>query len=119
MVKGNGTGVCGHSVDIKLRIFLGKYSIAFQAEIYTILACVHETEHVSICCDSQAALRALQAAKTKSPLVRRCRKALIDICTGTLGLYWVLGMSRCEEMKSPTSLRGTVLFKCSLDMSLS
>ena len=65
-MKGTGTVVCGQSVDIKLSIFLGKHAIDFQSEIYAILACVHEIEHVSICCDSQAALTALQAAKNIS-----------------------------------------------------
>ena len=110
-VKGTGTGVCGQSVDIKLSTFLGKHAIAFRAEKYAILACVHETEYVNICSDSQAALTALQAAITTSPSVRRCQKALIDICTGTVGLYWVLGMPRCEDVSSPTRLQGTVLFK--------
>ena len=92
IVNRNGTGFCRQSVDIKLSIFLGKHAIVFHAEIYAILAFVHETGYVSICSDSQAALTALQAAKTKSPLVRRCQKTLIDISTGTVGLYWVLGM---------------------------
>ena len=46
-----------------------------QAEVYVILACAQEIEaqdrpekYVSICSDSQAALKALQAAKTTSPL---------------------------------------------------
>ena len=97
-MKGTGTVVCGQSVDIKLSIFLGKHAIDFQAEICAILACVHDIGHVSICSDGQAALTAFQAVKTKSPLVRRCQKALIDICTSTVGLYWVLGMPRCEDM---------------------
>jgi ribonuclease HI len=71
----------------------------FQAEVYAILACVHETEtqdwpekYVSICSDSQAALKALQAAKTTSPLVRQCQQALNDISTRrAVGLYWVPG----------------------------
>jgi len=66
-VKGIGTGVCGQSVDIKFSIFLGKYAIIFQAEIYAILACVHEIEYFKICSDSQAALTKLQDAKTNSP----------------------------------------------------
>ena len=48
----------------------------FQAEVYATLACINETESqdrtekfVSICSDSQAALKGLQAAKTTSPLV--------------------------------------------------
>ena len=51
--------------------------IVFQAEVYAILARVYEIEtpsrpekYVSICSDSQAALKALQAAKTTSPLVK-------------------------------------------------
>jgi hypothetical protein len=54
---------------------LGKHTTVFQAEVYAILACVHEIEtqdrpekYVGVCSDSQAALKALQAAKTMSPL---------------------------------------------------
>jgi hypothetical protein len=64
-----------------------------------ILAYIHETEtwdrpqkYVSIHSDSQAALKALQAAETMSPLVRQCQKALNDISTRhTVGLCWVPG----------------------------
>ena len=45
---------------------LEKHAIVFQTEVYAILACVYETEtqdrpekYVSICSDSQAALKAL------------------------------------------------------------
>jgi len=54
----------------------GKHTAVFQAEVYAILACVHETEtqdrpdkYVSVFSDSQVALKALQAAKAMSPLV--------------------------------------------------
>jgi hypothetical protein len=47
----------------------------FQAEVYAISACVHENEtqirpekYISICSDSQVALKAPQVAKM-SPLV--------------------------------------------------
>ena len=47
---------------------------------------------MSICPDSQAALKAPQAAKTTSPLVRKCQKTLNDISTQhNVGLYWVPG----------------------------
>ena len=67
--------------------------------MYAILACVYEIEtqdrpekYVSICSDSQAALKALQTAKTTSRLVRQCQKAWNDISTRhTVGLYWVPG----------------------------
>jgi len=73
--------------------------LVFQTEVYAILACVHKIEtqdrpekYVSVCSDSQAALKVLQAAKTTSPLVRQCQKALNDISTRyTEGLYWVPG----------------------------
>jgi len=66
---------------------------------HAILACVHEIEtqdrpenYVSICSDSQAALKALRAAKTASLLVQQCQKALNDTSTGhAVGLYWVPG----------------------------
>jgi ligand-binding sensor protein len=76
------------SVNRRLSISLGKHATVFQAEVYAILACVNETEtqdrpekHVSICSESQAALKALQAAKTTSPLVWQCQQALNDIST--------------------------------------
>jgi hypothetical protein len=47
---------------------------------------------VSICSDSQAALKTLQAARTPSPLIQQCQRALNDICTQqVVGLYWVPG----------------------------
>jgi hypothetical protein len=81
----SGAGVYGQSLGRRLSISLGKYVTVFQAVIYATLACVHEIQvnfrsekHISICSDSQAALKALQAAKT-SPLLRQCQRALNDI----------------------------------------
>ena len=62
------------------RVFsLGRYTTLFQAEIYAIVACAHEMQskckldkQVSICSDSQAALKVLQAVRTMYPLVRQC-----------------------------------------------
>jgi len=52
-------------------------------------------KYISICCDSQAALIALQVGKTTSPLVQQCRKALNDISTQhSVGLFQVPGHSR-------------------------
>jgi len=46
---------------------------------------------VSICPDSQAALKALKAVRT-SPFVHQCQRALNDICTRhVVGLFWVPG----------------------------
>jgi ribonuclease HI len=97
--EGTGAGVYGQSVNRRLSIPLGKYATVFQAEVYAILVCVQETEtqdrpekYVSICFDSQAGLKAFQAAKTTPPLVQQCQKALNDISARhTVGLYWVPG----------------------------
>jgi hypothetical protein len=47
---------------------------------------------VSICSDSQAALKALKAVRTTPLLVHQCQKALNDISAlHAVGLYWVPG----------------------------
>jgi len=79
--EGTGAGVYGHSVGRRLSIYLGKNATVFQAEVYAILVCVHETEtqdgpekYVSVCSDSQAVLKALQAARTSSHLCDSARR---------------------------------------------
>jgi ribonuclease HI len=97
MREGTGAGVYGQSVGSRLSFSLGRYATVFQAEIYAILACAYEIQHqnrperyMSICSDSQAALKALQAIKTMSPLVQQCQRALNDISTRhAVGLFWV------------------------------
>jgi ribonuclease HI len=99
MEEGAGARVFGQSVNRRLSISLGKHTTVFQAEVYAILACVHEVrtqdrpeKYVIICSDSQADLRALQAARTTSPLVRQCQQVLNDISTRhAVGLFWVPG----------------------------
>jgi ribonuclease HI len=99
MAEGTGAGVYGQSVHRRLSIPLGRHATVFQAVVYAILACAHEIEaqgqperYVSIYSDSQAALKAIQAAKTTSPLVRQCQQALNDISARhAVKLYWVPG----------------------------
>ena len=93
--------VYGQSANRGLSISLRKHATVFQAEVYAILDCVHENEtqdrpetYVGICSDSQAALKALQAAKTTPPLVRQCQKALNISTQHAVGLYWVPGHAR-------------------------
>jgi len=96
--EGTGAGVFGQSMRGRLSFSLGRYTTVFKAEIYAILACAHEIQSqyrsekpVSICSDSQAALKALQAVRT-SPLVRQCPEALNDISARhVVGLYWAPG----------------------------
>jgi hypothetical protein len=41
-MEGTRDGVYGQSADRRLSISLGKHAKMFQAEVYVILACVHE-----------------------------------------------------------------------------
>jgi hypothetical protein len=94
--EGTGAGVYGQSANRRLSISLVNMPV-FQADVHAILVCDHEIEYqddpekyISICSDSQTAMKALQAAKTTSPLVRQCQQALIDMSTRhAVGLYWV------------------------------
>ena len=59
IAEGTRAGVYGQSSNRRLGIPLGKHATVFQAEVYAILACVHETEtqdrpekYISICSDS-------------------------------------------------------------------
>ena len=44
MKEGTGVGVYGQSVGRRLSFSQGSYATVFQAEIYAILACVHEIQ---------------------------------------------------------------------------
>jgi ribonuclease HI len=79
--------------------------------VYEIPTNVRPEKYVSICCDSQAALRALQAAKTTSPLVQQCHKALNDTSAGHIGgPYWLPGLAgvRGNEMADKLARDGSV-----------
>ena len=97
--EGTGAGVYGQSANRSLNIPLGRHSTVFHAVVHAILACVQEIEtqdrlekHVSISSDSQEDLKALQASKTRPPLVRQCQQKLNDISARhAVGLYWVPG----------------------------
>jgi ribonuclease HI len=97
--EGTGAEVFRQSVNRRLIMSLGKHTTVFQAELYAILACIHGVrtqdrpeKYASICSDSQAALKALQAARTTSPLVKQCQQALNDISAQhAVGLFWVPG----------------------------
>jgi hypothetical protein len=66
---------------------------------------------VSICSDSQAALKALQAARTTPPVVQQCQKSLNVISTQhTVGLYLVPGHAglRGNEIADKLARDGSV-----------
>ena len=66
----------------------------------------------SICSDSQAAQKALQAVRTTSPLVHQCQKASNDISARhVVGFYWVLGHAgiRGNEIADELARGGSAL----------
>ena len=72
------------SHNIKQVVPLGHYATVFQAEVYAIRICVsylcdEVNVSIAICSDSQAALKALAAAKTTSQLVLETMKALTEL----------------------------------------
>jgi len=115
--EGTGAGIYGQSVKRMLSISLGKHTAVFQAEVYAILACIHEIrtqdrpeKYVIICRDSQVALKALQAARA-SPLVQQCQQVLNDISARhAVGLFWVPGHAgvRGNEIADQLARGGSV-----------
>jgi ribonuclease HI len=108
----------GQPLGRRLSISLGKYVTVFQAEIYAILAFAYGIQtnarsenYISICSDSQAVMKALQAAKTTSPLLWQCQRALNDISTyHSVGLFWVPGHAgiRGNEIADELAREGSV-----------
>jgi ribonuclease HI len=117
MREGTGAGIYGQSVRRRLSFSVGKYATVFQTELFAILACVHDIKvhgtpekYVSICSDSQAALKALRAVRTTSPLVYQCQKALNDISAQhAVGLYWVPGHAGVNDNEIAMSSQAAVL----------
>jgi len=90
MMEGTGTGVYGQSLGRSLSISQGMQATVFQAEVYDILACVYGLQmnampekYINTGSDSQAALKALQAAK-------QC-------------LHWYKGAKRCSMISLPST----------------
>ena len=123
MKERTGAGIFGQSMRRRLSFPPGRYTTVFQAEIYAILACAYEIQfqnrpekYICICSDSQAALKALQAART-SPLVHQCQKVLNISARHMVGLYWVPGHAEYKEMRSLMSSQEAALLWNFLDSS--
>ena len=101
-----------------------RYATLFQAEIYAILACAYEIQlygrpekYLSICSDSQVALKAFQANRT-SPLVQQCQRGSTDISIWhTVGLYWVPGQAGVRGNKITNKLTRDGSVQNLLDLS--
>jgi len=78
---------------------LGELCSVFQAEVYAILQCARleglhsrSNSSIAICSDSQAALKALSAAKVTSALVAKTMAALKELAVfNSVRLVWVPG----------------------------
>lgn len=103
------------SLGRMLSISLGRYTPLFQADIVAILVCVYKIQmtaksekYISIRSDS---LTDLKADKTTSPLVRNCKRALIEFCTHhSVRLSWVPGDSGVSGKEIVGELPRGVLF---------
>ena len=91
--------------------------------MYAVQMSVRSEEYISICCDSQATLKALKAAKT-SPLVRHCQRASNEIFSHhSVGLIWVPGHSGicgneiADELAGEGSVHQVVEPEPALDVS--
>jgi hypothetical protein len=80
---------------------------------------VRSEKYVSICSNSLAALIALQAARTMSPLVQQCQKMLNDISTWySMGLFWVPKHAEvCGTEISNELAKERVVFASLLDLN--
>ncbi|XP_031779861.1 uncharacterized protein LOC116416283 [Nasonia vitripennis] len=79
---------------------LGQYATVFQTEIYAILTCAQRKIElgardriITICSDSQAALRALMAHRTTSRLIWECKVVINQLTAhnNKVRLLWVPG----------------------------
>jgi hypothetical protein len=121
--------ICWHSADIpkENNVFCNNLKpwMAFHILLHMyvcIYACIYVAawlswktgkaeKYVSICSDSLAALKALQAARTTPPVVQRCQKSLNVISTQhSVGLYLVPGHAglRGNEIADKLARDGSV-----------
>ena len=105
-----GASVFIESYNIKQVIPLGRYASVFQAEVYAIHICVlysvdEVNASVTICSDSQAALKALAAAKTTSQLVLEIINVLTELSIHNyVRLLWVTAHSDILDNKEADKL---------------
>ncbi|XP_067209966.1 uncharacterized protein [Linepithema humile] len=98
---GSGAGFFGSPEGWKESISLDSYATVFQAEIVAILSCaqtvrsrIEAAEHIRICADSQAAIKALRAPTITSRLVQECRDVLNKLAREReVTVTWVPGHS--------------------------
>ena len=100
---------------------LGAFATVFQAEVFTIMASIHESiargyngKTIKIFTDSQAALKALVTINSK--LVLQCLGCLNELATyNSVQLVWVpghegiLGNERTDELAKKGAVNGVLV----------
>lgn len=96
-----GAGVFSRELRLQESYSLGRYCTVFQAEIFAIMCGVQAALHQNVtgkviyfCSDSQAAIKALTSASSRSKLVIACRTQIEELnSVNTVHLLWVPGHS--------------------------
>ena len=114
-MEGTGAGVYGQSACRRLCFSWGRYPTVFQAEIYAILACVHEIQFQNRPEKYLSALRWLWKLSWPSEHLhwsdsakRRWTISLPDMWWGCSGSLDMLGY---EVMRLPMSSQGTAVLR--------
>lgn len=97
-----GAGVYCRELELEDSYSLGRHCTVFQAEVFAIicgvLAALRQKlcggRSIYFCSDSQAAIKALASAESRSQLVNVCRSLLEDLSTvNNVFIVWVPGHS--------------------------
>ncbi|XP_029055154.2 uncharacterized protein LOC114882432 [Osmia bicornis bicornis] len=108
--SGTGAGVAGESPRVEMTHKLDYHVTVFQAEVFAIWACAkynldraHSGEHIYICSDSLAPLRALHKVEVRSKLVRDCALTLRQLSLkNRVKLIWVPGHAGIPGQRTGT-----------------
>jgi len=119
----NGNAGCGiyiPELQLEMSVPLGPTATVFQAEVHAIRTCLSipalladGTAAITICTDSQAAIRALGRPCTKSKLVSDCREKLDELAARlpvhviwVPGHYGIEGNERADTLARAASTMG-------------
>lgn len=108
----SGAGVFCESDGAKHVFSLGRHTSIFQSEIFAILQAAilsktreEQVQKITICSDSQAAIKAIASHTTKSKIVWECQNALNTLARQTdVEIIWVPGHSDIEGNEMADSL---------------
>lgn len=118
MENGTGAGLYSEALQKRESFRLPNTCSVFQAEIYAIekaAALIQDStirpSNITICVDSQAALKAIESKTVKSKMVLKCRAALMNIEHHKVSICWVPGHSNIEgnEQADEMARRGSEL----------